>query len=137
VRIDAVGALNGATVELESEGGIAALAINYQARHDDRAYAYTVRHICSTSCGAAVDSAAGALAPNAADSLFSIIAAASPLDFKADYGATVGGADMLTYTLHVTFEGQTKVARADDGTMPDGMRRIVDAVRGIISAARK
>jgi hypothetical protein len=44
---------------------------------------------------------------------------------------------MLEYTLRIDYEGETKIAHADDGTMPDSMRRIVDAVRGILAPARK
>lgn len=134
---DSFGSLNGAAIQLETAGGFAALSASYRAAHDNRSFAYTLRHICSTSCGAALDSAAGTLAPNVADSLFSIIAGAAPLSLATDYGTTAGGADMLEYTLRIDYEGQTKVVRADDGTMPDSMRRIVDAVRGILSPARK
>ena len=136
VANDPFGTLNGAAVELESSGGFAALATVYQAAHDDRRYAYAQRHICSTNCGAPLDSASGTLAPNVADSLFSIVAAASS-ELKPDYGTTVGGADMLDYTLRMTIEGRTKTVHADDGTMPDAMRRVVYALRGIVAAARK
>jgi hypothetical protein len=137
VANDSFGSLNGAAVRLETTGGFAALSTSYRAQHDDGSYAYTLRHICSTSCGAAIDSGAGTLAPNVADSLFSIIAAASPLGLEKDYGRTTGGADMLEYTLRIDYEGETKIVHADDGTMPDSMRRIVDAVRGMLAPARK
>jgi hypothetical protein len=44
-------------------------------RHDDRAFLITQRHLCSSACGAPLDSANGTLAVGAADSLFSIVAA--------------------------------------------------------------
>jgi hypothetical protein len=88
VANDSFGSLNGAAVRLETTGGFAALSTSYRAQHDDGSYAYTLRHICSTSCGAAIDSGAGTLAPNVADSLFSIIAAASPLGLEKEYGRT-------------------------------------------------
>jgi hypothetical protein len=50
---------------------------------------------------------------------------------------TVGGADMVTYTVRMTFDGTTKTVRADDGTMPPPMRQIVDVIHATISAARK
>ena len=136
VANDQFGTLNGAAVELASSGGFAALATVYHAAHDDRSYTYARRHICSTDCGAPLDSTSGTLAPNVVDSLFSIVVAASP-ELKPEYGTTAGGADMLDYSLRVTIEGRTKTVHADDGTMPDAMRRIVDAIRGIVAAARK
>lgn len=136
VANDQFGTLNGAVVELESSGGFAALATVYHAAHDDRSYAYAQRRVCSTNCGAPLDSASGTLAPNVADSLFSIVVAASP-QLEPEYGRTAGGADMLDYTLRMTMEGRTKTVHADDGTMPDAMRRVVDALRGVVAAERK
>jgi hypothetical protein len=104
--------------------------------HDGRTYAYSQRHICSGKCGAPLDTAAGTLTAAAADSLFSLVWAESPYSLRDDYGTTANAADMMTYTLSVTFDGSTKQHRADDGTMPDAMRRIVDATRGIVAAAR-
>jgi hypothetical protein len=43
---------------------------------------------------------------------------------------------MVTYTLRVVFANETKTVRADDGTMPPAMRQIVQAIHGIIAAAR-
>ena len=63
-----------------------------------------------------------------------LIAAASQL--RDDYGTTKGAADMFEYTLRVTFEGVTKTARADDGTMPAEMRQIVAILGGTIDSAR-
>jgi hypothetical protein len=56
---------------------------------------------------------------------------------KDDYGTTPNAADMMSYTLRITVEGTTRIIRADDGSMPETMHRIVDAVRGIIDAARR
>ena len=136
VANDAFGTLNGATVDLESSGGFAALATVYRAAHDDRSYVYSRRHICSANCGAPLDSASGRLAPNVADSLFSIVVSAAP-DLEPDYGTTAGGADMVDYKLRMTIAGQTKTVHADDGTMPAPMRRIVDALRGIVGRGAK
>jgi hypothetical protein len=130
------GTLNGAKLELVAEGGIAALRTRYTVDHDTRAYVYRQGHICSGACGAPLDSASGALSPAGADSLFSLVWAASPYSLRDDYGTTANAADMMTYTLTVTFEGSTKTIRADDGTMPKAMRDIVDATRGIVGAAR-
>ncbi len=136
-RVDDFGALNAAKIELVAEGGIAALLINEAVRHDDRFYLQTTRHLCGTTCPAALDSASGTLSAPAADSLFSLVWAQSPFSLKDDYGTMNGAADMMTYTLRMTFDGTTKTVRADDGTMPPQMRQIVDALRGTISAARK
>src|SRR5829696_7146659 len=130
------GTLNAARVELVEEGGIAALLTSNVVRHDDRFFAYTRRHICNNGC-APLDSASGTLSPAAADSLFSVIWSQTPFGLKDDYGQTVGGADMITYTLRMTFEGKTKTVRADDGTMPQQMRQIVSVIHGTISAARR
>lgn len=136
VRNSDFGTLNEAKLELVAEGGIAALQVKYAVDHDARAYTYSQRHICSDKCGAPLDSASGTLSPAAADSLFSLVWAQSPYGLRDDYGTTANAADMMAYTLRVTFEGNTKEIRADDGTMPDAMRRIVDATRGIVAAAR-
>src|SRR5215204_2700871 len=114
---DGFGNLSAAKIELVEEGGIAALLTSNVIRHDDRVFVYTRRHICNNGC-APLDSASGTLSPAATDSLFSVIWAQTPFALKDNYGPTVGGADMVTYTLRMTFEGKTKTVRADDGTMP-------------------
>jgi hypothetical protein len=43
---------------------------------------------------------------------------------------------MFEYTLRVTFDGTTKTVRADDGTMPAAMRKIVALLGGTIDSAR-
>lgn len=130
------GTLNAAKLVLVADGGIAALHVQYAVDHDTRAYAYSQRHICAVNCGAPMDSASGTLSPAAADSLFSLVWAQAPYGLHDDYGTTAGGADMMTYTLSVTFEGNTKKIRADDGTMPEAMRKMVEATRGIVAEAR-
>lgn len=136
VRNADFGTLNGAKLDLIADGGIAALHVSYSVDHDTRLFAYSQRHICSTNCGAPLDTASGTLSPAAADSLFSLVWAESPYRLRDDYGKTANAADMMTYTLSLTFDGTAKTIRADDGTMPDAMRKIVDAARGIVSAAR-
>jgi hypothetical protein len=83
-----------------------------------------------------MDSAGGTLPVTASDSLFNIVWNAQPGTLKDDYGPTPGGADMITYTLRIVLDNETKTVRADDGTMPVAMRRIIDAIHGIITAAR-
>ncbi len=136
IRSQDFGTLNGAKLDLLAQGGIAALQTRYTVDHDTRAYAYSLRHICSDKCDAPIDSASGTLSPAAADSLFNLVWSESPYSLRDDYGTTPNAADMMNYTLSVTFDGSTKKIRADDGTMPDAMRRMADAVRGIVSAAR-
>jgi hypothetical protein len=135
--IDDFGSFNGAKVELTEQGGIAALSSTRVVRHDDRSFSYAQRRICSTSCAAPLDSASGALSPAATDSLFTIIFAASPYQLKDDYGTTRNSADMVSYSLRFTSDRGVKTIRADDGTMPPQMRRIVEGVHGTISAARQ
>ena len=134
---DAVGSFKGGKLEIVAEGGIAALAITHRVSHDDRAYLYTLRHLCQQNCPAALDSASGTLSAAAADSLFNIVLAQSPFSLQDDYGTTKNAADMMTYTLTVTTAGGVKTIRADDGTMPQPMRRIVESTRDAISAARR
>jgi hypothetical protein len=136
-RTDDFGVLNAAKIELVEEGGFAALLTDQIVRHDDRFFLFTRRQICGQVCAAPLDSATGTLSAPAADSLFSVVWAQSPFALKDDYGTTVGGADMVTYTVRMTFDGTTKTVRADDGTMPPQMRQIVDVIHGTISAARK
>ena len=135
-RLDDFGTFNGAQVEIVAEGGIAALSMNHVVRHDDRFFLATTRRICPGSC-AALDSTSGSLSPAATDSLFNIVLAQSPFALKDNYGITRTGADMMAYTVRVTANGATKTIRADDGTMPEPLRRIVDVVRATISAARR
>ncbi len=137
VRVDDFGALNAAKIELVEEGGIAALLIDRVVRHDDRFFLHTQRHLCGQTCPPPLDSITGTLSPAAADSLFTLVWAQQPFSLKDDYGTTHGAADMMEYTLRMTFDGTTKTVRADDGTMPPPMRQILDALRGTISAARK
>ncbi|HET7374506.1 MAG TPA: protealysin inhibitor emfourin [Gemmatimonadaceae bacterium] len=136
IRNRDLGTLNGAKLELSAEGGIAALQTKYTVDHDTRVYAYSLRHICSDKCGAPMDTASGTLSPAAADSLFNLVLAESPYGLRDDYGTTPNAADMMNYALRVTFDGSTKTIRADDGTMPDAMRRIADSIRGVVTAAR-
>jgi len=135
-RADNFGSFNGAKIDVLAEGGFAALALHHAVSHDDRAYVYTNRHLCGQSCGAPLDSASGTLSPSAADSLFNIVLAQDPFSLKDDYGTTRGGADMFAYTLRVTAEGRTKTIKFDDGTAPDAARTILQAVQGIVAAAR-
>jgi hypothetical protein len=137
VAIDNFGSFNGAVVAVTAEGGIAALSITHRVSHDDRAYVYSMRHLCAQNCGAPLDSASGTFTPAVADSLFNIVLAQSPFSLKDDYGITGQAADMMVYTLTVTANGLTKTIRADDGTMPQPMRQIVASVRDVIAGARK
>lgn len=131
-RADNVGTLTGARVELVEEGGIAALSTTYSARHDDRAFAFSRRHICSANCPAPLYSTSGVLSAAASDSLFNTVLEAQPGTLKDDYGTTPNSADMFTYTLRVVLDNEIKTVRADDGTMPSAMRKIVDAIHGIV-----
>src|SRR3954468_16930441 len=65
--------LNGASVEIVAEGGIAALTVTHRAEHDSRAFAFSQQHICGTTCAAPMDSASGVLSPATADSMFTIV----------------------------------------------------------------
>jgi len=137
IRTDDFGVLNAAKIELVEEGGIAALMTDRIVRHDDRFFLHTQRHLCGPTCPPPLDSITGTLSPAAADSLFTLVWAQQPFSLKDDYGTSRGAADMMEYTLRMTFDGTTKTVRADDGTMPPQMRQILDALRGTISAARK
>jgi hypothetical protein len=128
---------SGGRIELTAEGGIAALLMSHSVNYSDRKFVYTQRHICSASCGAPLDSASGILPAATTDSLFNGVLALSPFTLKDDYGTTRNAADMMTYTLRITADGRTKTVRADDGTMPAEMRRIVSALNQTVSAARR
>jgi hypothetical protein len=137
VSSDDFGSFNTGKIELTEEGGIAALSMRRVVRHDDRFYLYTQSRLCGSSCQPASDSASGTLSAAATDSLFGAVLAERPNSLKDDYGTTRNAADMMTYTLRITFNNATKTIRADDGTMPPEMRRILSAVHATISAARK
>lgn len=129
---------SGAEVELVGEGGLAAFMTRHRVQGSGPNYLFTRHRICSVaSCQAALDSASGPLVTRSADSLFAVIEGLNPFALKDDYGITVGGADMITYTLRVNIGGRSKTIRADDGTMPEAMRKIADALRATIDAARK
>jgi hypothetical protein len=128
---------NGAKVELSAEGGIAALSMTHSITHDSRLFVYVMRRICSSNCGAPLDSTGGTLSAAATDSLFNIVLEQQRSMSKDDYGITRNAADMMSYTLRITADGRVRTIRADDGTMPAEMRRIVQAVTGIVSAARR
>ncbi|HEY4219182.1 MAG TPA: hypothetical protein VGM67_18695 [Gemmatimonadaceae bacterium] len=130
------GSFNGASVALTEEGGIAALSSTRAVRHDDRFFSYVQRHICATVCPTPLDTASGSLSAAATDSLFTIVFSPAALDLESNYGTTPNSADMISYTLTLAANGNTKVVRADDGTMPAPMRQIVNALHGAISAAR-
>jgi hypothetical protein len=137
VNDDGLRNFTGARVQLTEEGGIAAFFTAHLVRHDDRYFSVVRRRIClPPNCGAPLDTAAGTLSPAATDSLFNIVLAQAS-SLETDYGVTPNGADMITYTLQITKGSTAKTIRADDGTMPPPMRRIVEAVHGIVSAARQ
>jgi hypothetical protein len=131
------GSLTGATIDVTAEGGYAALRTRHVVTHDDRAFVYSNRRICDKNCGAPMDSASVTLSDAAADSLFAAILAQDPFSLNDDYGPTKGGADMFAYTVRIAADGKSKIVRFDDGTMPERMRRILEAVRGTVSAARR
>ena len=137
VAVDNFGSFNAATVEVTAEGGIAALSVLHVVRHDDRAFVFSQRHLCAQTCGAPLDSASGTLGASATDSLFNIVLAQAPFSLKDDYGTTPNAADMMSYTLRISADGNVKTIRADDGTMPAPMRQIVKTVREIVAAALK
>jgi hypothetical protein len=125
-------------VELVGEGGLAAFMTRHRVQGSGPSFLFTRHRICSvSSCQAALDSASGPMQTRSADSLFAVIEGLNPFALKDDYGITVGGADMITYTLRVNIAGRSKTIRADDGTMPEAMRKIADAVRVSVEAARK
>jgi hypothetical protein len=127
-----------AEVELVGTGGLGGFMTRSIVRGSGPTFLHTMHRICSVpSCQAALDSASGGLRRAASDSLFATIDAASPFTLKDDYGITVGGADMVTYTMRVTIGDRTKTVRADDGTMPEPMRRVAEALRAAIAAARR
>lgn len=135
--VDFFGSLNGARIELAAEGGIAALSTTRRVTHDDRTFVFSMRHLCApTACPAPMDSASGTLSPAAADSLFSVVWSLGSMELHDDYGTSNGAADMLEYTLRVTFDGTSKTVRADDGTMPPPMRQIIAILAGTIDTAR-
>ncbi len=130
------GNFNTGSVDVLAEGGFGALSIHHLVRHDDHYYLTTQGSLCGPTCQAPRDSASGTLSTAAVDSLFAVVISAQPASLQDDYGITPNSADMMSYTLRISFNGSTRTVHADDGTMPPPMRRIVDAVRATISAAR-
>lgn len=135
-RITDPGSLSGAKIQVLGEGGIAAIAVNHRVSHDDRAYVYTLGHLCNQNCGAALDSSSGTLSAAVTDSLFHIVLDQARLLSKDDYGTTRGAADLLEYTVRITAGGTVRTIVFDDATAPEPMQKIVQAVRGIVDAAR-
>ena len=129
--------LSGASIDVQQDGGYAALSIRQTVRHDDRTFVYVSRRICGTTCAAPSDSARVALTPAATDSLFTEMLARDPFGLKDDYGRTQGGADMFDYTVRITANGATKTTHFDSGTMPEPMRQILGILQSTLSAARR
>ena len=69
--------------------------------------------------------------------MFAAIVAQDPFSLKDNYGVTNGGADMFTYTVHITANGKSKSVRFDDGSMPEPMQKILLAVQTTLFAARR
>jgi hypothetical protein len=125
-------------IELVAEGGLGGMMLRSLVRGGGPTFLQTTHRICSVpSCQAAIDSASGTIKATTADSLFATIERENPFNLKDNYGRTVGGADMFTYTLRVQIGDRTKTVIADDGTMPEQMRRISEALRATIAAARR
>jgi hypothetical protein len=125
-------------IELVAEGGLGGMMLRSLVRGSGPTFLQTTHRICSVpSCQAAIDSASGTIKAATADSLFATIERENPFTLKDNYGRTVGGADMFTYTLRVQIGDRTKTVIADDGTMPEQMRRISEALRATIAAARR
>jgi hypothetical protein len=127
---------NGARVEVRAEGGFAALSIGQTIDHDTRAFSYSQRRMCGTSCPAPMDSASGTLSPAVNDSIFNVILQDARTLSRDDYGTTKNAADMMTHTIRLTANDRVRTIRGDDGTLPDAARHIVNTVREAISAAR-
>jgi len=130
------GSFAGAKVQISAEGGIAALTVMHRVDHDTRAFAYSQRRICGSSCGAPMDTTGGVLSASTTDSLFNVVLENARRLTKDDYGITKNGADMMAYTIRITADGRTRTIRGDDGSLPDPAREIVSVVRQAISAAR-
>lgn len=130
------GTFNGGRIELVVTGGFAGLTSTDVATHDDRRFVRVVRRICTDRCPAPLDSASGALAAAATDSLFTI-ALQNVAGLKEDYGTPNIALDAGVYTLTISNVSGSKTVVADDVTMPPPMRAIVEALIATISAARK
>jgi hypothetical protein len=130
------GSLDGAKVEITAEGGFAPMSVMHRVDHDTRAFAYSQRRLCGTTCAEPTDTADGTLAPATTDSLFNLILQDARALTKDDYGITRNGADMLSYSIRITADGRTRNIRGDDGSLPDPARQILTAVRQAISAGR-
>jgi hypothetical protein len=128
--------LNGAKVQITAEGGFAALSINHSVDHDTRTFSFSQGRLCAATCPAPMDSASGTLSQARTDSLFDIVLDNARLLSKDDYGITRNGADMMSYTIRLTSDGHVRTIRADDGTLPEPARLILNAVRETVSAAR-
>ena len=125
-------------VEVYETGGIAGFVSDYLVRKESGTFVYSRRRPCTTApCPPAIDSAMGVLSRAAADSLFAAVTRDTLGLHAADFGTTRSAADMIAYVVRLRSSGEVRTdARADDGTMPPPMRRIVEAVHAAISAAR-
>jgi hypothetical protein len=126
-------------IEVYETGGFAGVVSDWVIVKETGAFAFSRRRSCGdTGCPAPSDSARGTLSHATADSLFAEVERDTLGLGAADFGSTKGGADMISYVLRLGVNGDVRAdARADDGTMPPAMRRIVSAVHDAISAARK
>ena len=123
-------------ITIHATGGIAGMEIVRGVARDGPLFSTFTRRLCSgTRCTPATDSAAGALQPARAASVWSEIEAARTDTMRADYG--IGrGADQMFYEIRIALPSGERVLRADDFSMPPALRKIVERVDAAIREQR-
>jgi hypothetical protein len=125
------------TLTLRRHGGIAGLTTEITVDGRQASYVAVTRPACApTALCPPTDSASGALSPEALESVFDSVAAGKFFELRDDYGATPNAADMFIYELVVRMGDQVKTVRGDDGSRPEGLRRMEEHIQRTIESAR-
>lgn len=118
-----------ASIRIEALGGIAALRQVVTVDSASGAASYVMGPLCGTVGQCPVpDSVEGAVSRATIDGWFGLAAAPRFRALRADYGRTVGGADMRDYIVTIYANDRVRTLRGDDGSMPALLSEFVSTV---------
>lgn len=118
-----------ASIRIEALGGIAALRQVVTVDSATGAASYVLGPLCGApdQCPAS-DSIEGAVARADVDAWFGLAAAPRFRALRADYGRTVGGADMRDYLVTIYANDRVRTLGGDDGSIPPLLSEFVSRV---------
>lgn len=118
-----------ASIRIEALGGIAGLRQVVTVDSATAAASYVLGPLCGTpgQCPAS-DSVEGVVPRTDVDTWFGLAAASRFRALRADYGRTVGGADMRDYIVTIFANDRVRTLRGDDGSLPPLLSEFVSRV---------